>query len=79
MGCIRYDVDGIHFDDYFYPYPTEQDFPDDDTWQDYVSGGGQLDRADWRRDNVNRMVRNVYEMVQATDPSVAFTISPFGE
>lgn len=74
----RYDLDGIHFDDYFYPYPSGQDFPDDSTWDAYVEGGGQLDRADWRRDNVNRMVEAVGETVAELRPHVRFGISPFG-
>ncbi|OYU43978.1 MAG: hypothetical protein CFE44_15430, partial [Burkholderiales bacterium PBB4] len=56
----RYDVDGIHMDDYFYPYPipqgddpkTELDFPDQATWQRYLEAGGPLARAAWRRSNV---------------------------
>ncbi|HEY9751988.1 MAG TPA: family 10 glycosylhydrolase, partial [Coleofasciculaceae cyanobacterium] len=51
----RYDVDGIHLDDYFYPYPIAgQDFPDGETYRAYQNGGGKLALADWRRDNVNR-------------------------
>lgn len=77
----RYDVDGIHFDDYFYPYPTEaiprpgQVFPDDDT---YAAHGGGLSRDDWRRDNVNTMVREVHEAIEAERDDVRFGISPFG-
>lgn len=89
----RYDVDGVHIDDYFYPYPItkplpadapkgakaeEVDFPDDPAWQRYVAGGGKLARADWRRDNVNRLVRQIYETVHAEKPWVKFGISPFG-
>src|SRR5690606_41119633 len=51
----RYDVDGVQFDDYFYPYASEVEktggFPDDDTWQAYQKSGGQLTRDDWRREN----------------------------
>ena len=75
----RYDVDGVHLDDYFYPYPeNDQDFPDETTWQRYVAGGGTLDRNDWRRDNVNRFIRELYQMAKATRPSVHVSISPFG-
>ncbi|MBL9105245.1 MAG: family 10 glycosylhydrolase [Myxococcales bacterium] len=74
----RYDVDGIHFDDYFYPYPNGNPFPDGATYQAYVDGGGALDKGDWRRDNVNRMVARVYATVTAIDPMVRFGISPFG-
>jgi len=58
--CVRrYDVDGVHFDDYFYPYPdsAQTAFPDKVTYQKYVDANGTLSRADWRRDNVNRLVR----------------------
>lgn len=74
----RYDLDGVHFDDYFYPYPDGSPFPDDATWTAYQSGGGTLDRGDWRRDNVNQMVRVIYETILAQAPHVRFGISPFG-
>ena len=74
----RYDVDGILFDDYFYPYPDGTQFPDSGTYNDYVAGGGGLSRDDWRRDNVNRMISSVYSMIKATRPGVKFSISPFG-
>jgi len=79
----RYDVDGVHFDDYFYPY-TEQvagnkdlDFPDDASWKKYGVRSG-LSRADWRRDNVNRFIQRVNESVKAAKPWVKFGVSPFG-
>ncbi|MCY1054964.1 family 10 glycosylhydrolase [Nannocystis sp. SCPEA4] len=75
----RYDIDGIHFDDYFYPYPVDGvDFPDDSTWEAYQDGGGQLSRADWRRDNVNAMVETVGLTVADIKPWVRYGISPFG-
>ncbi|HEY8379281.1 MAG TPA: family 10 glycosylhydrolase [Nannocystis sp.] len=74
----RYDVDGIHFDDYFYPYPNGTEFPDDATWTAYQAAGGKLSRADWRRDNVHAMVQAVAAKVAALRPSVRFGISPFG-
>ena len=81
----RYDVDGIHIDDYFYPYPVsdketkkEIDFPDDASWQKYQSSGGKLERADWRRDNINRTIRDVYIKTHKIKPWVKFGISPFG-
>ncbi|WP_313216881.1 family 10 glycosylhydrolase, partial [Soonwooa sp.] len=55
----RYEIDGVHFDDYFYPYATYNggvDFPDSKTWNAYQNSGGNLSRADWRRDNVNKFV-----------------------
>jgi uncharacterized lipoprotein YddW (UPF0748 family) len=79
----RYDVDGIHFDDYFYPYKEpnasggELDFPDDSSWRRF-GAGGNLSREDWRRENVNGFVRRVYESIKATKPWVKFGISPFG-
>ncbi len=75
----RYDVDGIHFDDYFYPYPDGNiDFPDATTYAAYTGGGGTLSKDDWRRDNVNRLVGHVHDAVAAHDPNVRFGISPFG-
>jgi uncharacterized lipoprotein YddW (UPF0748 family) len=80
----RYDVDGIHLDDYFYPYkengPDGQplDFPDDDTWAAYKSQGGKLSRDDWRRDAVNRFVERMYRETKAQKPWVKVGISPFG-
>lgn len=73
----RYDVDAIHIDDYFYPYP-----PSPITNQDDASFAaeprGFTNRADWRRDNVNLFVRQVYETLQEVNPRVKFGVSPFG-
>ena len=74
---MRYAVDGIHFDDYFYPYP-DGPFPDDATYAAYKTAGGGLALADWRRDNVNRMVAAVHDRVHSIDPSCRFGIAPFG-
>jgi uncharacterized lipoprotein YddW (UPF0748 family) len=75
----RYDVDGLHFDDYFYPYPVAgMPFPDDVTYAAYTAGGGALGRADWRRSNVDALVREVSELVTKVRPDVRFGISPFG-
>lgn len=75
----RYDVDGIHFDDYFYPYPLEGvPFPDQATYQAYRDGGGTLGLADWRRENVNSAVREVNDAVRGEKDYVRFGISPFG-
>lgn len=74
----RYDVDGLHIDDYFYPYPLKGDsFPDDLTWERFGAKSG-LSRADWRRENINNFVRAMYRTVKATKPSVRVGISPFG-
>ncbi|MFO0810937.1 MAG: family 10 glycosylhydrolase [Gemmataceae bacterium] len=77
----RYDIDGIHMDDYFYPYPDYGDgqpFPDDDTWEAYKKAGGTLDRDDWRRDAVNKFVERLYKDTKAAKPWVKVGISPFG-
>ncbi len=72
----RYDVDGIHIDDYFYPYPEgSRDFPDRGT---YASRGGGLARGDWRRGNVDAFVSEAYREIHALKPWVKFGISPFG-
>ncbi len=79
----RYDVDGITFDDYFYPYPEKDgdghtlDFPDDASWRKYGVPGG-MSRDAWRRVNVNQFIQNVYHSVHALKPWVKFGISPFG-
>src|SRR5690606_13040998 len=77
----RYDLDGIHFDDYFYPYDSYnngKDFPDDKSWDTYKSAGGELSRGDWRRENVNSFIKNIYEEIKAEQPEVKFGLSPFG-
>ncbi len=80
----RYDIDGVHIDDYFYPYPqrNEQnkliDFPDEPSWQKYLASGGQLNRADWRRENINTFVRQIYSSVKKEKLWVKVGISPFG-
>ncbi len=76
----RYDVDGIHIDDYFYPYPItengrEVDFPDTHTFASYGAGRS---KADWRRDNVNRFIESLYREIKKEKPWVKFGISPFG-
>ena len=81
----RYDVDGVHIDDYFYPYritdsSTRQplQFPDSASYARYVAGGGRLARDDWRRDNVDRFVERMYREVKRQKPWVRVGISPFG-
>ncbi|WP_304455322.1 glycoside hydrolase family 10 protein [Nocardiopsis sp. YSL2] len=73
----RYDVDGVHFDDFFYPYPKDGgDFDDDASWEEH---GGDFDsRADWRRDNVDQLMRDVHFQIQQSKPWVSFGVSPFG-
>ncbi len=78
----RYDIDGVHFDDYFYPYPDgSKGFfgitnEDDQTFANFNRGFS--DRADWRRDNVNLLVKMVHDAIAITKPWVKFGISPFG-
>jgi uncharacterized lipoprotein YddW (UPF0748 family) len=94
----RYDVDGVHIDDYFYPYPIKApgsgavagvktppdapapdlEFPDGPSWQRYLAAGGQLTRADWRRQNVDDLIERLYQSVHAEKPWVKVGISPFG-
>jgi len=77
----RYDIDGVHFDDYFYPYATYnggKDFPDSKTWNTYLNSGGTLSRADWRRGSVNKFVERIYTEIKKEKPQVLFGISPFG-
>jgi uncharacterized lipoprotein YddW (UPF0748 family) len=73
----RYDVDAVHFDDYFYPYPAgDEQIPDAATFAEH--GAGFADVADWRRDNVDQLVREVSERLDELDRDVAFGVSPFG-
>lgn len=78
---LRYDVDGIHFDDYFYPY-KESGLNLDDALDDYdafASGKHEFtDIADWRRANVNNLIENVSKTIKKYKPYVKFGISPFG-
>jgi uncharacterized lipoprotein YddW (UPF0748 family) len=80
----RYDIDGVHIDDYFYPYRERGrdrryiQFPDNSTWQAYRRSGGKLSRDDWRRRNVDLLVEQLYKAVKAEKPWVKFGISPFG-
>jgi uncharacterized lipoprotein YddW (UPF0748 family) len=76
--ATRYAIDGVHFDDYFYPYPDGTPFPDDATWAAYQGGGGTLSREDWRRDNVNALIRDVHDALTGAAPHVRFGIAPFG-
>lgn len=75
----RYDIDGIHLDDYFYPYPiNNQSFPDNKTYAAYRNAGGKLSLNDWRRDNVNRMMQRLWQGINSAKSHVKFGISPFG-
>jgi uncharacterized lipoprotein YddW (UPF0748 family) len=71
----RYDIDGVHFDDYFYPYEgtTTQDAA---TFQEHSRGIGNI--GDWRRDNVNLFIKMTADSIRAVKPFVKFGVSPFG-
>lgn len=71
----RYDIDAIHMDDYFYPYPIAgKPFPDDYAYQ---RSGTKLSKEDWRRSNVDTIIRNISIAIKQTKPFVKFGISPF--
>lgn len=72
----RYDLDGIHMDDYF--YPTTDAVFDMNAYSAYQSGGGTLSLADWRRDNLNKLVSELYATVKTYDLRALFGISPSG-
>lgn len=72
----RYDVDGIHMDDYFYPYPVAKlKFPDDASYRKYGKG---MNRADWRRQNVDKLIEELHNVIAENKPWVRFGVSPFG-
>lgn len=74
----RYDIDGFHMDDYFYPYPAAGlDIPDEEQFEEYNNGGFK-DIRDWRRDNVNVFVKQLSETIHNIKPWVKFGVSPFG-
>ncbi|MEJ2215358.1 MAG: family 10 glycosylhydrolase [Gemmatimonadota bacterium] len=80
----RYDIDGVHLDDYFYPYPVLDatghavPFPDNASWRRYVDAGGTLHRPDWRRANIDGFVEALYDSVKAVKPWVKLGIAPMG-
>jgi len=77
----RYDVDAIHMDDYFYPYPIAgTPFPDDHSFSEFAAtqGFSSSQRGDWRRNNVNLLIQQIKYTLAATKPWVRFGISPFG-
>jgi uncharacterized lipoprotein YddW (UPF0748 family) len=80
----RYDVDGVHLDDYFYPYPERRsrngstEFPDDRSWKAYRKTGGTLTRDNWRRRNVDLLIDTLHKEIARAKPWVKFGISPFG-
>jgi uncharacterized lipoprotein YddW (UPF0748 family) len=81
----RYDVDGIHTDDYYYPYVIKDKatskpvaFPDNASFARYQQSGGKLARDDWRRDNVNQLIERIYTDVHRIKPWVKVSYAPFG-
>ena len=73
----RYDVDGLHIDDYFYPYPVAGlEFDDEQAFQ--ADPRGFTDKSDWRRDNVNLLIKQLHHTIRGIKPWVKFGISPFG-
>ncbi|MDO5644222.1 MAG: family 10 glycosylhydrolase [Dermabacter sp.] len=73
----HYDIDAVHFDDYFYPYPVAgADYPDRATFEQYGAPGQSIE--DWRRENISTLVREMHERIRALKPWVKFGISPFG-
>lgn len=74
----RYDVDAIHFDDYFYPYPLPEPYPDSTSFAQYNRGFSKADKADWRRENVDIIIKMLNDTIKAAKPWVKFGISPFG-
>lgn len=74
----NYNIDGIHMDDYFYPYPIRgEEFPDSLEYEKY--GAKAFDHIDdWRRHNVNETIKSLTETIKSTKPWVSFGISPFG-
>ncbi|PAP78862.1 hypothetical protein BSZ37_18745 [Rubrivirga marina] len=79
----RYDVDGVHLDDYFYPYPVNRNgrrvqFPDAGSYARAQAAGETLGRDDWRRQNVDTFIQRLYDEVKTEKPHVLVGISPFG-
>lgn len=76
---MRYDIDALHFDDYFYPYPAGgRDFPDSETFKNNPRGFAPHQKADWRRNNVNMVIAELQKTIKELKPWVQFGISPFG-
>jgi uncharacterized lipoprotein YddW (UPF0748 family) len=76
-AVVKYDIDGVHFDDYFYPYPAAgQEFLDDATFAQY--GAGYATRNDWRRNNINLLMEEMGRRIKEVKPWVKFGVSPFG-
>lgn len=75
----RYDIDAIHFDDYFYPYKIAGvEFPDGNSFKKYAGNFGPQNKDDWRRNNVDLIIKQLHDSIQSIKPTVEFGISPFG-
>ncbi len=75
----RYDIDAIHMDDYFYPYKIPNlDFPDEMAFQNYSRGFSKKQKEDWRRDNVNLIIKELRDSIKQNKPWVQLGVSPFG-
>ncbi len=75
----NYDIDAIHFDDYFYPYKIKgEKFPDEDSFKDFGGKYYPNNLDDWRRENVNLIIKELYTNIKSIKPWVQFGISPFG-
>jgi len=75
----KYKVDAIHFDDYFYPYRISgKEFPDQEAFEKYPRGFLANEKEDWRRDNVDLIIKQLHDTINAIAPEVEFGISPFG-
>ncbi|SIS71273.1 Uncharacterized lipoprotein YddW, UPF0748 family [Filimonas lacunae] len=73
----RYEVDGVHMDDYFYPYPIDgKEFPDNASYKKNNPAG--LNKADWRRSNCDSIIVRLHRTIQEVNPEIKFGISPFG-
>ncbi len=71
----NYDVDGLHIDDYFYPYPAKGKEFDD---EEFFKRSKAADKGDWRRENVNRLILQLHQTVREAKPWLKFGVSPFG-
>lgn len=74
----RYDVDAIHFDDYFYPYPLQEAFPDTASFREYNRAFRPEDKDDWRRENIDLLIHDLSREIKKAKPWVKFGISSFG-
>jgi uncharacterized lipoprotein YddW (UPF0748 family) len=75
----RYDIDGVHMDDYFYPYKIAGvEFPDNESFKNNSRGYADSQKEDWRRDNVDLIIKQIHDSIKAIKPWVEFGISPFG-